>query len=168
MPCCTALTYLFTHSHADAVTYSVTVQWSSLLLLLSVCVESRDWVCYQGQQCRDRADMGGSRGPGLDALRTWRAADVTSPREITLFWASRGDIMTDGDEDVGAGARKRYLQPWHRVGQRHTTANRYTTPMDLNNKSHAEQTRTPRTCLVLRQRPRLVCTICGPGPSHGT
>lgn len=33
----------------------------------------------------------------------------TSPREITLFWARRDDIMTDGGEDVGTDGRKCYL-----------------------------------------------------------
>lgn len=40
---------------------------------------------------------------------------LASPREITLFWARRDDIMTDGDEDVGAEGRKRYLLQWHQV-----------------------------------------------------
>lgn len=33
----------------------------------------------------------------------------TSPREITLFWARRDDIMTDGGEDVGTDGSKCYL-----------------------------------------------------------
>lgn len=33
----------------------------------------------------------------------------TSPREITLFWARRDDIMTDGGGDVGTDGRKCYL-----------------------------------------------------------
>lgn len=40
---------------------------------------------------------------------------LASPREITLFWARRDDIMTDGDEDVGTEGRKRYLLQWHQV-----------------------------------------------------
>lgn len=33
----------------------------------------------------------------------------TSPREITLFWARRDDIMTDSAEDVDTDGRKCYL-----------------------------------------------------------
>lgn len=31
---------------------------------------------------------------------------LVSPKLITLFWPSSDDIMTDGNEDVGAGGRK--------------------------------------------------------------
>lgn len=39
---------------------------------------------------------------------------LASPKEITLFWARGDDIMTDGNEDVGARSRKLYLTWWHR------------------------------------------------------
>lgn len=68
---------------------------------------------YQGKQCRGRAGMGGEQGRAGCSLNRERGRPA-SPREITLFWARGDDIMTDGDEDVGAEGRKRYLPQWHR------------------------------------------------------
>lgn len=57
--------------------------------------------------------MGGEQGRAGCSLNRERGRPA-SPREITLFWARGDDIMTDGDEDVGAEGRKRYLPQWHR------------------------------------------------------
>lgn len=76
-------------------------------------MSARERGCYQGRQRGGRAGLGGEQGRAGCSLN--RERDRTaSPREIALFWARRGDIMTDGDEDVGAGGRKPYLPQWHR------------------------------------------------------
>lgn len=52
--------------------------------------------------------MGGNRGRVGCSLNGAHSRSA-SPGEITLFWSRRDDIMTDGNEDVGTGAGKRYL-----------------------------------------------------------
>lgn len=79
------------YPHTSVPPSAVVVRW------FSAC---RGWCCeavIKGQQWQNRSGMGVSRtGPA-------------SPREITLFWVRRDDIMTDGDEDVGTEGRKCYL-----------------------------------------------------------
>ncbi|KAF3860130.1 hypothetical protein F7725_000385 [Dissostichus mawsoni] len=65
-----------------------------------------------GQAARRQSRPGWRAGQGW--VLSEQGRQTSSPREIALFWARRGDIMTDGDEDVGAGGRKPYLPQWHR------------------------------------------------------
>lgn len=58
----------------------------------------------------------GSAGCSLNRERGKSA----SPREITLFWARRDDIMTDGDEDVGAGGQEMLSPTMAPRGRGHT------------------------------------------------
>lgn len=72
---------------------------------------------YRGQPCEARAGAGweqGRAGCSLSRESEW----LVSPRQITLFWARRDDIMTDSDEAVGTRGRKPLsptMAPWRRV-----------------------------------------------------
>lgn len=60
--------------------------------------------------------LGGEQGRVGGALSR-EPGWLLAPRQITLFWARRDDIMTDSDEDVGTRGRKPYLLQWHRGGE---------------------------------------------------
>lgn len=104
--------------------------------------------CAMLNNCCVAADQGGWEQSVWGGARCClNKRQLGSPKLITLFWASSDDIMTDGNEDVGAGGRKSYLlRRHHDVGRAgwmgvkmaehtlvvHTTAHWCFTSVDLN------------------------------------
>lgn len=104
------------HSDAIAVTYphtpAVNAQGSISISIPSCCSMV---LCVQrpGSKAVIWTSRAETEQAWEGAWQGWVFGWVASPREITLFWAWRDDVMTDGDEDVGADGRKRYLPQWH-------------------------------------------------------